>query len=80
MVVMTPIAVYFSLMGIMGVGFNFLSLLAKFRIGSVAPETDRSGNFLARWIFFVAAFAGDTGLLMSIFQKSLCDHAEKKQE
>jgi hypothetical protein len=72
-VVMTPIAVYFSLMRIVGVGFNSLSLLGEFGIGSVAPETDRSGNFLARWIFFMAAFAGDAGLPMSIFQKSLRD-------
>ncbi len=61
-VVMTPIAVYFSLMRIMGVGFNFLSLLAEFGIGSVTPETDRSGDFLARGIFFRAAFAGDASL------------------
>ena len=72
-VVMTPIAVYFSLMRIMGVGFNFLSLLGEFRIGAMAAETDRSGNFLARGIFFMAAFAGDSGLHMSIFQKSLRD-------
>jgi|GEM_PF-4607303 len=77
-VVMAPIAVYFSLMRIVGVGFNFLSLLGELRIGSVTPETDRSGNILARWIFFVATFAGDASLIMSIFQKSLRGQVEKK--
>jgi hypothetical protein len=77
-VVMASIAVYFSLMRIVGVGFNFLSLLGEFRIGYVTPETDRSRNFLARWIFFMATFAGDASLPMSIFHMGLRDQTEKK--